>query len=348
MKLTVGIVGLPNVGKSTLFKALTKKQVDTANYPFCTIDPNVGIVPVPDDRLQKLVAVYQSAAVVPTVIEFVDIAGLVAGAHTGEGLGNKFLSHIRTVDAICQVVRGFTDPDVTHVSGHVDPESDKQTINLELVYADLATVIRRIEETAPRARSGDKEGIIALGLYEKVRGILDRGTLLADAQLTDEEQAGIRDLNLLTLKPMLYVLNVDESSAAHEQPGYVVISAKVEAELAEMPETDAREYLRTLGLTSTGLDRLISAAYRTLDLITFFTAGPKETHAWTVQRGAPAPVAGGRIHSDFEEKFIRAEVASWQDIVTYGGETGAKAKGRVRIEGREYIVQDGDVIYFRI
>ncbi|MFA6098001.1 MAG: redox-regulated ATPase YchF [Patescibacteria group bacterium] len=348
MKLTIGIVGLPNVGKSTLFKALTKKQVDASNYPFCTIDPNVGVVEVPDNRLQALAGVYNSAKVIPTVIEFVDIAGLVKGAHKGEGLGNAFLSNIREVAAICQVVREFKDPNVTHIGGKVDPDDDKLTINMEMIYADLAVLEKRMQDTVPKTKSGDKEAKIALIVYEKAKNILDKGTWPAEADFTREELALLKDLNLLTMKPMLYVRNVDEQEAASDQPGSITISAKIESELAEMSEAEARDYLASLGLKSTGLEKLILAAYQLLDLITFFTAGPKETRAWTVTRGSTAPQAGGKIHSDFEERFIRAEVTIWQDIVKYGGDAAAKEKGKVRVEGREYIVQDGDVIYFRI
>ncbi|MFH0805154.1 MAG: redox-regulated ATPase YchF [Patescibacteria group bacterium] len=345
MSFSIGIVGLPNVGKSTLFTALTKQQVDAANYPFCTIDPNVGTVAVPDDRLDQLARVCSSAKVVPTVVEFVDIAGLVAGAHRGEGLGNQFLSHIRTVDAICEVVRQFADPNVVHVAGRVDPASDQETIKLELVYADLATVEKRIADTAPKARSGDTVSRQSLELYEKVRSVLNAGTLLSEAGLSDDERLAIRDLNLLTAKPVLYVLNVGESAAATPVPGYVVISAKVEAELSEMSPADALEFLRSLGLQKTGLDQLISAAYRALNLVTFFAAGPTESRAWTVERGSTIQQAAGKIHTDFERAFVRAEVIGWQDFVRAGSEAAAKAQGLMHLEGRGYLVQDGDTVY---
>ncbi|MCH7492839.1 redox-regulated ATPase YchF [Patescibacteria group bacterium] len=348
MKLSIGIVGLPNVGKSTLFTALTKKKVDVSNYPFATIDPNIGIVEVPDDRLSQLNSVYKAPKVVPTVIEFVDIAGLVRGAHKGEGLGNKFLSHIREVDVICQVVRGFSDADVTHVSGKVDPQSDIETINTELIFADLATVSSRMKDIESKAKSGDKESLKSLSVFKKIQKLLDQGEMLSQAGLSRDELLVIYDVHLLTIKPMMYILNVDEQEAGQPVADRLVISAKVESELSELSSTEAVEYLRTLNLESSGLDRLIAAAYDQLGLITFFTAGPTEVHAWAIERDSTAPQAGGKIHSDFEERFIRAEVIRWQEVVEFGGESGAREKGKIRIEGKEYIVQDGDVIYFRI
>ncbi|XOU94090.1 MAG: redox-regulated ATPase YchF [Candidatus Kerfeldbacteria bacterium] len=349
MKISIGIVGLPNVGKSTLFQALTKNQVDASNYPFCTIDPNIGTVAVPDDRLEKLSKVYNSEKTIPTVIEFVDIAGLVSGAHKGEGLGNKFLSHIREVDAICQVVRSFTDKDVVHVSNKVDPESDRQTINLELIFSDLATLDKRIVEATAKAKSGDKEEIAKLKVYEKAKTNLDNEALLSSVEFDEDETLILNELNLLTVKPMMYVMNVDEGSKIDQDDSeYLSISAKLEAELASMPPDEVTEYLNTLGYEKTGLDRLIIKAYKLLDLMTFFTAGPQETRAWAVSRGSSAPIAGSKIHTDFKDKFIRAEVSKWQDIIEYNGENGAKDKGKVKTEGKEYIVQDGDVIYFRI
>ncbi|MFC1686960.1 redox-regulated ATPase YchF [Patescibacteria group bacterium] len=346
MSFSIGIVGLPNVGKSTLFKALTKRQVDASNFPFCTIDPNVGTVAVPDARLDKLAQVYHSEKIVPTIIEFVDIAGLVKDAHKGEGLGNAFLSHIRSVDAICQVVRKFSDTNVVHVTGKVDPQSDKETITLELIYADISLLEKRIEDEEPKAKSGDAKAAQMLKAYQKAKQVLDTGELLTGIAFSEEERAILFPMQLLTMKPMLYVMNVDEREATSDISGYLPISAKIEAELSEMQPEEADEYLESLGLSKTGLDRLITASYKLLNLLTFFTAGPKEVHAWTVTNGSTAPEAAGQVHSDFERGFIRAEVTSWDDIVAYGGEAGARAKGKIRTEGKEYILRDGEVMYF--
>ncbi|MBI2636984.1 MAG: redox-regulated ATPase YchF [Parcubacteria group bacterium] len=349
MSFAIGIVGLPNVGKSTLFRALTKKQVPAENFPFCTIDPNVGVVAVPDERLETLAAISKSEKIIPTTIEFVDIAGLVKGSHKGEGLGNKFLSHIREVDAIAHVIRDFKDGNVTHVENRVDPESDEAIISLELAMADLATIERRLKDAAASAKRGDKEAIRALSALEKIKAQLDKGAPARGADLNDNEQESIRELQLITAKPMLRVLNVDESEATrpavHENE--VVISAKIESELAELPAEDAKSMMADLGLNASGLDRLIAASYRLLNLITFFTSGPKETRAWTVTNGSTAPQAAGKIHTDFEKGFIRAEVISCQDFIGCNGETGAKEKGKMHLEGKEYIVKDGDVCYFR-
>lgn len=346
MSLSVGIVGLPNVGKSTLFKALTKKQVDVANYPFCTIDPNVGVVAVPDERLEKLAKVSHSAKIVPTAIEFVDIAGLVAGAHKGEGLGNKFLANIRNTDAIVQVLRHFSDNDVTHVHGKVDPESDKETINLELIFADLSTVENRFHKNEKLARGNNKEAKILQPIYEKLKKGLEDGQLAIDIVTDEEERLLIRDLNLLTMKPMLYVLNVDEDNIFQETD-YIPISAKIEADLSELSQEESNEYLKELKLESSGLDKLIKKSYEALDLITFFTSGEMESKAWTIKRGAKAPQAAGVIHTDFEKGFIRAEVINWHDFVENGGEVKAKEKGLIRLEGKDYVVADGDVCHFR-
>jgi GTP-binding protein YchF len=346
MALSVGIVGLPNVGKSTLFKALTKKQVDAANYPFCTIDPNVGVVAVPDTRLDELSKTSKSAKTIATTVEFVDIAGLVAGAHKGEGLGNKFLSNIREVDAIVQVLRHFTDKDVVHVSNEVNPESDKETINLELIFADLATVENRMVKNEKLARGNDKDAKKLAPILDKLKKGLEGGQLAIDIITDEEEKLLIKDLNLLTIKPMIYVLNVDEDQV-FQDTDYLTISAKIEAELSELPTEEAREYLAELKMDSSGLDKLIKKSYEILNLITFFTSGPEESKAWTVKRDALAPQAAGVIHTDFEHGFIRAEVINWQDFVNNGGEVGAKEKGLIRLEGKDYNMKDGDVCHFR-
>ena len=355
MSFAIGIVGLPNVGKSTLFKALTKKQVDASNYPFCTIDPNVGVVAVPDERLAKLAKVSDSIKIVPTTIEFVDIAGLVAGAHQGEGLGNKFLANIRNTDAIIQVLRDFSDPNVTHVQGQVDPESDKETINLELIFTDLQTVDNRFSKNE-KLTKGDKNNVETLRatslqpILEKLKNGLEAGQLAIEVITNEEEKLLIKDLNLLTLKPMIYVLNVDESYfslGAKPANDYLPISAKIEAEIADLNPEEAEKFLKELDLDSSGLDKLIKKSYNTLKLITFFTSGREETKAWTVKKGSKAPLAAGVIHTDFEKGFIRAEVINWQDFVNNQGEVKAREKGLMRLEGKDYVIQDGDVCHFR-
>ena len=346
MSFSIGIVGLPNVGKSTLFKALTKKQIDCANYPFCTIDPNVGVVPVPDERLAHLAQVSKSKKTVPTTIEFVDIAGLVKGAYKGEGLGNKFLANIREVDAIVQVVRQFSDVNVTHVSGQVNPESDREVINTELMLADLQTVEKRFQANEKEARAGQKEALEVQPILQKLKDGLEAGKLASEIVIDPTEKLLIMDLSLLTLKPMIYVLNVDEDKIFQEMD-FLTISAKIEAELAELPEAEAKDYLHELQLEASGLDRLIVKAYQALDLITFFTSGEMETKAWTIRRGTKAPQAAGVIHTDFEKGFIRAEIINWRDLVKSGGEVGAREKGLLRLEGKDYIMKDGDVTHFR-
>lgn len=356
MSFSIGIVGLPNVGKSTLFKALTKKQVDTSNYPFATIDPNVGVVAVPDERLTALAQLSRSEKVTPTVIEFYDIAGLVKNAHKGEGLGNQFLSHIGEVDAIAHVVRTFTDPNVTHVAGKAEPSDDIETINLELLMADLSVVHKRIEATEPKARTGEKAAKALLPILKKLADGFNQNTVAKSIPLTDEERALIKDLNLLTMKPLVYVLNIGEEQlkdiAQLKPPAliatepWVAISAKLESELAELPPEEARAYLKELGLERSGLEQLILTCYRLLNLITFLTTGPEETRAWTARRGTTAPRAAGQIHTDFAKGFIKAEVINWKALLEAGSEIKAKERGLVRIEGKEYQIQDGDSVYF--
>ncbi|MFA5022056.1 MAG: redox-regulated ATPase YchF [Patescibacteria group bacterium] len=347
MSFSIGIVGLPNVGKSTLFKALTKKQVDAANYPFCTIDPNVGVVAVPDQRLEQLTKVSKSEKTIYTTIEFVDIAGLVKGAHKGEGLGNQFLANIRECDAIVQVVRQFCDPNVIHVDGKIDPQSDRETINLELIFADLKTLQQRISKNAKDLHANLKEAKEIAPVLEKLKTGLDEGKLACQIITDLQEKEMIRDLHLLTMKPMIYVLNVDEDKI-YQETDYIAISAKIESELAELPAEDAKEYLKELKLESSGLDKLIKKSYEILDLVTFLTSGPKESRAWTIKKGTKAPQAAGVIHTDFEKGFIKAEVINWQEFVAAGGEGSAKEKGLIRTEGKEYVVLDGDVCHFKV
>ena len=356
MSFSIGIVGLPNVGKSTLFKAITKKQVDIANYPFCTIEPNVGIVAVPDERLDVLTQMSKSAKTTPTTIEFYDIAGLVKGAHSGEGLGNQFLSHIREADAIVQVVRVFGDSNIIHTTNKVDPKSDIETINLELNFADMVTVKKRVDAVAGRAKTGAKDAKQEYEFFSRLLAHLEKGLPARDFSRTEEEKPVVKQLNLLTDKPMLYVANTDESgpfdSVSYQKyfspnNNPVVISAKIEAELSELPPEEAKEYMKELGINESGLDRLIRASYELLGLITFLTTGPEETRAWTIKKGSSAPQAAGVIHTDFEKGFIRAETISYNDFTACGGESGARDKGLLRLEGKEYVVQDGNIMHFR-
>ncbi len=351
MPLSIGIVGLPNVGKSTLFNTLTKKGVDASNYPFCTIDPNVGVVKVPDKRLDALAAVSKPAKVINTVIEFVDIAGLVKGASEGEGLGNKFLAHIRECDAICEVVRAFVNDDIIHVDGRVDPKGDEETIQVELVLADLATVEKRLEKVVREARSGDKDSIKLKGLLEKCQAILAEGNPVRNLELSDDDQLILKSLSLLTAKPMLYVLNTDEPKTAPDfgwKGETIKINVKLEEEIASLPEGEQEEYIKELGLDQSGLDKLIRASYKLLGLDTFFTTGSDESRAWTVKHGSKAPQAAGVIHTDFEKGFIRAEVIAWDKFVEAGSEAKARELGLMRTEGKDYVIKDGDVCNFLV
>ncbi len=360
MGFKCGIVGLPNVGKSTMFNALTSAEIAAENYPFCTIDPNVGIVEVPDPRLDRLTGIVKPQKVLPATMEFVDIAGLVEGASKGEGLGNKFLAHIRETQAIAQVVRCFEDENVVHVNGRIDPLADIATINTELSLADLETVQRAIERVTKLSRSGDKTALGRKALLERVLEFIDSGKPVRAMELSADEKGELKDLHLLTAKPALYIANVDEAgiqgnewvdkvTAMAEQEGAITlpVCAAIEAELATLDAADRDEFLEDLGLQEPGLARIIRAGYELLGLQTYFTAGVKEVRAWELKIGATAPQAAGVIHTDFERGFIRAEVMSYDDFVNFNGEAGAKEAGKWRLEGKEYIVQDGDVIHFR-
>jgi GTP-binding protein YchF len=360
MGIKCGIVGLPNVGKSTLFNALTRSMIAAENYPFCTIDPNVGIVPVPDPRLDQLAAIVRPERILPATVEFVDIAGIVKGASTGEGLGNKFLANIRETDAIAHVVRCFVNDDIVHVAGRIDPIADIEIINTELMLADLETIEKALARAEKAAKAQDKDAIKAREVIRRVRDALNGGKPARAVPLDDTERPIVRDLQLMTYKPMLYVANVQESGfrdnpmldavtklAADEGAQVVAVCAAIEAEIAQLDEADRAEFLKELGLEEPGLNRVIRAGYALLGLQTYFTAGPKEVRAWTVKKGATAPQAAGVIHTDFERGFIRAEVIAFEDYVALKGEQGAKEAGKLRLEGKEYVVREGDVMHFR-